>query len=361
MRKTIIYVLILAFLGFGIYFYLIRNNESKFSETEAGFTIKDTASIGKLYLVANDGESILAERTDSGWMVNKQYKAMPSTLNAIMLTLNAQAPLYPVTKAAFENVVKSLATDGVKVEVYGRDGKKMKVFYVGGPGVNNIGTNMMMEGAHTPYVVQVAGFNGYLSPRFTTQLKDWRDRTIFNFPSEEIKSISLQYADKPINSFVLSRENGSLTVKGDSNYTKNYGELNIRRAGIYLKYFTNVNCEGYLNGLSDMDTTLKTAPKHSSIDIEGMHGQHQHMDIYWMAINRRSKNVLVSNPDIPDDYDADRLYAVINDYKDTIMIQHMVFQKIFRKAFEFYQKDVAPTERSGKKELPKNVMMHKNS
>ena len=361
MRKTILYLVILVLLGFGIYYFIFNRSDNPFSSNEAGFTIKDTAAIGKLFLAANDGESILAERTDSGWMVNKKYKALPSTLNAILITLNKQAPLYPVTKNAYDNVIKGLSTDGIKVEVYGRDGKKMKVFYVGGASVNNMGTNMMMEGAHAPYVVQVEGFSGYLTPRFTTKLKDWRDRTVFNFAPEEIKSVSLQYAAKPINSFIISRENGKITVKGDTNITHHLSELNERRANIYMKYFRNVNCEGFLNGLSDMDTTIKTAPKQSSIDIEGMHGQHEHVDIYWMAINKRSKNRTVSDFDVPDDYDADRLYAII-DNKDTVLIQYNIFKNIFRKSFEFFQKDVTPGEKPPEKyKAPKNVMMHKDA
>jgi hypothetical protein len=89
-----------------------------------------------------------------------------------------------------------------------------------------------------------------------------------------------------------------------------------------------------------------------------MHGQHQHVDIYWMAINKRSKNLTVSNPDIPDDYDPDRLYAVINNYQDTVMIQQWAFKDIFHKAYEFFQKDVPQVPH--KKELPRNVMMHKD-
>ena len=106
-----------------------------------------------------------------------------------------------------------------------------------------------------------------------------------------------------------------------------------------------------------MDTTLKTAPKQSTIDVTGIHGQHQHVDIYWMALNRRSKNINVSNPDVPDDYDADRLYAVINNGKDTVMIQQFAFRNIFHKAFEFFQKD--GTRRQPEQPAP-NVMMHKN-
>ena len=115
-----------------------------------------------------------------------------------------------------------------------------------------------------------------------------------------------------------------------------------------------------MNGLENMDSTIRTSPKQSTIDVTGMHGQHQHVDIYWMALNKRSKNVTVSNPDVPDDYDADRLYAVINNYKDTVMIQQFVFRNLFRKAYEFYQKDDSSALKATPHEWPKNVMVHKD-
>lgn len=362
MRKTLLYLVILGILGFGIYYFLYTDHDNPFKQSEAGFNIKDTASIGKMFIISNGNDGILVERTDSGWMVNKKYKALPSTLNLLLTTLHQQEALYPVPQTAAENAIKALSTDGIKVELYGRDGKKMKVFYVGGASVNNTGTNMLMEGAEKPYVVHVQNFNGFLTPRFPSSLKEWRDRTVFSIAPEEIKSVSVQYAGKPVNSFVISRDNsGKLTVAADENITKGLDSMNTRRAGVYLKYFKNVNAEGYLNGLWDMDTTLKTAPKQSSIDIVGMHGQHQHADIYWMALNRRSKNTTSANEDVPDDYDADRLYAVINNNQDTVMIQTFVFKSIFRKAYEFFQKDAAAPTQQQKYEQPKNVMMHKGS
>ena len=147
----------------------------------------------------------------------------------------------------------------------------------------------------------------------------------------------VQYPDKPVNSFEITRESGKVEIKGDPEITKTLDTPNMHRADLFLGYFTNINCEGYLNGLPDNDSTIRQAPKQSSIDITGMHGQHQHVDIYWMALNKRSKNVTTSDPDVPDDYDADRLYAVVNNYKDTVMIQRFVFGRIFRKCFEFFQ------------------------
>jgi len=359
MGKTLLYLFILALLGGAVYFLLFKKSNSPYSESEAGFNIKDTAAIGKIYIVDYDGQNVLVERTDSGWIVNKKCKALPGTLNMILTTLTKQTPLYPVTQKAYDNVIKTLSTDGKKVEIYDRDGKKMRVFYVGGAAMNNTGTNMLMEGAKTPYVVQVQGFTGYLTARYTTNMKDWRDRTVFNIAPDDIKSVSVQYADNPINSFTIDRGNGSFTVTADTNVTKHLDPLNTRRIGVYLKYFTNVNCEGFLDGFNDTRSNLEQAPKRATIDITSIHGQRQHADVYWMPINKRSKNLTTSDPDVPDDYDADRMYAIINNAQDTVMIQEMIFKPIFRKAFEFYQKDPAASQTPLINEQPKNVLMHK--
>jgi hypothetical protein len=339
MRKTLVYLAILAVLGFSIYYFLFNKNESPFNAADTSFTIKDTASIGKIFLADNSGDAVTLERTDSGWMVNRQYRVLKSTLELLLNTLARQQALYPVPQSAYNNTIKDLSTEAIKTEIYNRDGKNMAIFYVGGTALNNAGTNMLMEGAKTPYVVHIPGFVGYLTPRFSPQLKDWRDRTIFDVPANEIKHVSVQYVDNPTNSFEISKdERDSVVFTADKGITSSHN-LNRRRADLYLTAFSNVHCEGYLNGLPDMDTTLKTAAKHSTIEVMGKHGQHQHVDIYWMAINKRSKNLSTHNQDIPDDYDADRLYAVINNYKDTVMIQQFVFRKIFHKAYEFYQED----------------------
>lgn len=350
MRKTLLYIAVLALLGAGIYYLLPgSSSDSPFDPKEAGFTIKDTGSIGRIFLAAANGESILVERTDSCWMVNKQYKALNSTLNLLLNTFVKQIPLYPVTKNAYDNAVKTMSTHGIKVEVYDRAGKKMKVFYVGGTAVNNTGTNMLMEGATTPYVVESPGFVGYLTPRYATKIRDWRDRTVFSTPANEIKSIQVHYADKPQNSFTAFRNpDGSVAVTVDPAQIPNGQPLNLQRAEMYFRFFGNVNCEGYLNGLEDNDTTFKTAPKHSSVVLTTTIGKIQKVDIYWMAVNKRSKNQKQSDiDDHPDEYDSDRLYAVMNDYKDTVMIQQLAFANILRKAKDFYKKDIpkpAPTQ-----------------
>ena len=354
MSKTLLYAAILAILGVSIYFFIFKKSDSPFSASEAGFKIKDTASIGKIFLASNEGESITVERKAGEWILNGKMKALPSMVDLVMNTMASQGALYPVTKNAFDNVVKTLSTDGIKVELYDRDNKKMCAFYVGGSAVNGVGTNMMMEGASTPYVVQTPAFTGNLRLRYSTSVKDWRDRTVFNVPPAQIKSVSVQYLQKPLNSFTLTKDQNGIVIKGDPQVTTAVGPQNTNRTNVYINYFTNVNCEGYLNGIEGMDTVIKNTVKMSTIDVESINGTHQHADIYWMPINKRSKNKLTTDDDVPDEYDADRLYAIINDSKDTVMVQTQSFLKILRSSFEFFQKDIPKPAQNGQ---PKNVLI----
>lgn len=345
MRKTLIYIAILAVLGTGVYYFLPGSSSGdNYNEAEAGFTIKDTASIGKIFLAAPGGDMVTVERTPTGWMVNKQYPALNGMVSMMMSTFMSQSALYPVPQTAVNNAIEALATHGTKVEIYDRDGRKMRVFYVGGISVNNSGTNMIMEGAKRPYVVHSDGFVGYLTPRYSARLRDWRDRTVFNVPAGEIKSISVQYPGKPEMSFILGRDaSDSAIVTAEQEVMSLPGGLNRRRANAYLGFFRNINCEGYLNGLEDNDTTIKTAPKHSSIELTTKAGKVQHVDIYWMAVNKRSKNQKSDGLNSgPQEYDSDRMYAIMNDYKDTVMIQQLTFRNLFRTAPEFYMADVVP-------------------
>ncbi len=342
MWKTLAYLGILALLGAGIYFFMFRKNDNPFGGQEAGFNIKDTAAIGKIFIASSYGESVTVERKEGYWQLNGHYKALSGTVDMVLNTLVAQRALYPVTQKARENAVKLLATDAIKVELYDRANKKLAVFYVGGTSVNNSGTNMLMEGAQTPFVVQAPAFSGNLRPRYPTDIAEWRDRTVFNIPPQDIKKVSVQYNYKPEKSFVVTRDNQNFSVTPDASARKTTEPLNTKRAGIFFTYFANVNCEGYLNGTDSLRETISRTSKMSTIEVTRMNGTTERADIYWMPLNKRSKNRLTTDEETPNEYDADRMFAIINNNADTVQIQTLTFKKIFRQSAEFFEKDNAP-------------------
>lgn len=337
MRKTILYLVVLGVLGFGVYFFLFKNHNA-FSVNEAGFNIKDTGNIGKIFMANKRGDAITLTRTENGWMVN-DYVAITRAVNNLLTTMSQQDVTYPVPQNMHNTAITTLATDGIKVELYGRGGTKMKVFHVGGQVKDNKGSFMLMEGATRPYVVQVPVFEGYLSPRYNVDMSNWRDRTVVALPKEDVRKVKVKYLQEPLNSFtVLQDENGDRSVEIDEALT-NGKEMNKRRTDVFLGFFSNVKHEGYLNGTMDLDSIIASVPKRCEIDIEGANEYKQHIDVYWMPINKRSKNRLVPTLQGTVSFDGDRFYGVINNSVDTVILQNATFDKIFRLGYEFYEKD----------------------
>lgn len=333
MQKTFLYIVLLLVFGAGVY-YFVFSNKSIYSKNEASFTVKDTSRVYKIFLVRTSGESITLQRTDSGWTLNGTYKARKGTLNNFLRTISLQEALYPVPEKSHNSIVKALAGNSTKVEIYDRDGDPITVFYVGGPAYNS-GTFMLQQGATTPFVVQIPNFHGFLSPVYSTDFDEWRDRTVINLQPDEITYFSIKYMNEPLNSFSIdySGEKPTVTLDPSLNFNES---LNERRAGVFQKYFTDIYCEGYLNGVAEIDSTIASVPKFCEMNIVATNGRTQHIEIFKMPLNKRSKNLASAEEG---DYDIDRFYGVINNRQDTVLLQALTFDKFFRRGYEFFQAD----------------------
>lgn len=340
MQKTILYLLLLLILGGGAYFFVLKDNKPLFSVDEAGFTIKDTSQIGRIYMVQTSGQSLLLERVANGWTVDKEFKALNGAVNALLRVLSKQEPRYPVPESAHNNIIKSMAGKSIKTEIYDRKGKLIRQFYVGPEAYNYSGTYMLLQDAQKPYAVGISGFEGALSSIYNTDIDNWRDRTVFNTLPEDILRVSVSYPEFPLNSFTVWQDSvGALRLEADPSAIGSL-PLNMERLRTYLGFFTNLNSEGYLNGKTGIDSILTTAPPHSIVELTSRQGQYQRADVYWMPVTKRSKNVKSSSQYIKPGYDADRYYAVINETRDTVIIQQYNFGKLFRNAYEFFETDI---------------------
>ncbi len=342
MKKTLLYLGLLAILIISVWHIVYNSKAGTFGEDEAGFTVKDTAGIGKIFLADKKGNSVLLERTSDGWNVNGNDKAMIAPVNTLLRTLYKQVADVPVSEKQHNRVITDLSGSSIKAELYDRKGKLMRVFYVGEEAYNMSGTFMLMEGAQRPYIVNVPAFDGVLTPRYSPYLKDWRDRTVFNIAAEDIEQISVQYPDQPMHSFTMRRVSDSMMVFIDT-MLQGLGTLNRNRVNAYLGFFSNIHSEGYTNGDVFVDSLLKEVPRRCIIDVIGKNGYAQHVIVFWRPLDKRSKNLDTPMPGHPNEYDSDRFYAVLNNNKDTAVIQRAVFDKIFRSGFEFFQ-DTQPVE-----------------
>ncbi len=331
MRKTLPYLVLLIALAAGVWYFFSRTDGEAFDPDEAGFTVRDTAAVYRIFLASRTGSRVTLERTPQGWMLDGKYPALRYNVRQLLTTLYKQKAAYPVPKGSHNFIVKGMAGGSVKVELFGKDGQALRTFYVGAETPDFNGTYMLMEGAKRPYVVTMSGFEGYLQPRYATSWYDWRDRTVFNVPAEAIQRASVRYAEDPRRSFAIARTDAGIAVEMDGQASST---PNLRRAEQYLNFFQNVNCEGYFNGKLGVRESIATTAKKCDVELKTTGGTQQ-VAVYWEPVNQRSKNI--GN----EGYDPDRYYAVINGGADTVGIQQQAFEKIFRDGREFFAADTA--------------------
>jgi len=146
-----------------------------------------------------------------------------------------------------DNVIKRLATQGVKIEVYTNKETPNKTYTIGGSTSNHLGTYMYLEGSEAPFIVHIPSKNGFLSPRYGIQgnkvsEKVWRTTNIFSLNAENIAKVTLNHIQHPEKSFTLNTDPIILL-----NNLGNEVSFNQQNTLQYLNAFEILNCDEYKN------------------------------------------------------------------------------------------------------------------
>ncbi len=341
MKKKNIIILIIVILLMVIALFLVYNQSSgTFKDRTKNFAVQDTASITKIFLADKKNKTVLLEKTGVGeWLLNSRFKARNSGVNMLMETLKNLVPKYPVPEAAHNTIVSYLAVSSVKVEIYQSvyridifglklfpHEKLTKTYFVGGATPNNMGTYMLMEGADVPFVVHLLGFRGYVAPRYTTIAKNWRDHTVFRINLSDIKSVTMELPRDPKNSFKVINDNRKLSLlRLETNeIIPQYDTLKLLN---FLTSFADIRFEAILNEMDPVrrDSIINSVPE-NILTIVDNEGDSSEIVTFLKPNDNRSfdmeGNIYV--------HDLDRLYALVNQRQDFVLIQYYVFDKVLR-------------------------------
>lgn len=348
-RKHLTILLLTVVLVIIALFLVFNRGTGTFKSSTNEFAVKDTATITKVFLADKNNHTILLERESNGnWLLNGKYKARSTGVNSLFETFKHLVPKYPVPKAAHDNIVGLLATASVKVEIYQQvyridlfgiqllpHEKLTKTYYVGGATQDNMGTFMLMDGADVPFVVHILGFRGYVAPRYSTMEKDWRDHTVFKKKLADIQQVIMEMPTEPENSFKIVKKDRELKL---FNFETNEAlpQYDTLRLLNFLTAFTDIRYEALLNDMNPQrkDSILHTTPKNilTVIDSEG---DSTTIFTYFKPNDNKAYD-LEGKLYV---YDLDRLYALINDKQDFVLIQYYVFDKVLRPLSYFIPED----------------------
>ena len=331
-QNIIIIVILIGLIGLVATNYF-GDSSSTIKTSVSNFSIADTGAVNKIFIADMKGNQVLLERIGSQkWKLNNDFFALQHNITNLLETVNLMTVKSPVAKARYDKTIRDLSTMAIKVEFYTNDDTPSKTIYIGTPNQNHTGTYMMLEGSDLPYLVHIEGFNGFLSPRFSPKLNDWRTKVVFEYNPKEIAEVRLDFPGNPSKGFVIKQSidgklslynNALIPVEGwDTGYVFDYLDrfravnfemweetkepifIDSVSTSTPLEIYTITNIEGET-------TTIKTLlkPLKSGIDIEGN----------------------------PIDHDQDRMYALMNG-TEFMIIQYFVFDPLNQDLSYFYKR-----------------------
>lgn len=236
MKKTIIALIAVLILGVGAYYSLQnkdKNSTLKVEETD--FSVTDTSQITRFFIARKNGQSFHFKKQNNGdWQVNDSWKANPVMVKMLLGTFSEMRVKSIVPKGMRNGVITTLAGQGVKVELYNKEGM-MKTFYVGDYTADEKGTYFIMDGSEQPYIVHIPRFQGYLTGRFLVSKKDFLDQAIFSSRRDDIKSISVEYPSE--------NEKSISIIDGQINDVQNIDTLKLKQ---YLLHYSKIYSESII-------------------------------------------------------------------------------------------------------------------
>ena len=313
-KNTLLLALLIGLLAVAAYFYL-SNPNSTIGEREgvlSDFVIEDTASINKIFIADAEGGNVTLSRSENGWLVNDLYVARPDNIQLLLKTFYRIEVQEPVSKASFNTVVRNIATNAVKVEIYQGKDKPSKVYYLGGPTNNHQGTYVLLEEdgvkSSTPFVMGMSGFNGYLTARFFTNAQQWRDAVVFKYEKSDIKSIKVEYFETPEQSFEVKQTVGQLELF-ELNGKTPIKNVNMDILETYVERYQKIYYEmiDENSPKERIDSVVASTP-YFSISVTNSKDELNKIVVYHMPNFR----TLLDDEGELRAYDVDRMYGYLN-------------------------------------------------
>lgn len=336
-RNGIILIAVLILTAVTV--YLVMNSGKGSVDRELrDFAFADTASVDKIFLADKTGKQVTLVRNENNtWTLNDEYVARPDAVNNLLRVVNRVSVREPVGQKARESVIKNLITGSVKCELY-VDGEMKRLFYVGSETSDMLGTYMLLadpetgENSSEPFIMEIKGQNGFLTPYFSPDYREWRDKSVFQYYVPDIRSVKVEHAGEPGNSFIATQSpNMQYGLQSTTGQPLPFDTTQVRQ---YLSYFIRLGFLEFANDFAKKDSVLASNPAHI-ITVQDAAGKKNVMKFYHKA----GSGVLDQdslNPNAPR-YDVDNMYASVNNGKDFVIVQYFVFGKLLQTP-EYFQR-----------------------
>lgn len=334
-RTNILLVIFLLLAGLtSWYFYQGTPDKTSLLKAERTFKV-DPEEIGKIFLADRYGSQTTLERSSNGyWIYNGQYRAYDNAIDNLLDAISRVEMNYKPPAAAVPNMVKSLSTQGLKVEIYNQNDQKIMAYYLGGTTQDETGTFIIREDFDQPYVAHLPGWTGNLRARYELIGDQWRDKAVFRADMREIEEVAVEYPQQKSQSFRLQREGRDWKVTPFYDITPVINRPEQEGAvETYLTEFEAIYAETFQNENPQRDSLSNQLP-FCSIHLKKRDGSVQEAHFF----PRYPKSILNPDTGIPEPSgDVVERFSVLTKEGDFMVVQEVIFRKLFRPYSFFFQ------------------------
>lgn len=255
MEKSKIYLIIFLILCIASAFLLLNGKKrTKLSFDKDLFTISDPSLIAKVVMDSKKGEVVL-ELKDASWVLNNGQQADATMQNLLFNMMMSVKVKRPLSAKSVEEVAENLKNDGVKVSFFLADGSE-RTFIAGGKAVQGI-SYFMDADTNEVYLMEIPGYNNYISAIFNLTPLQWRNRLIFSTSWQSLKSLTVKEpnVERPILNVTNSGFFPSVTGLPSQ-------QLDTGRLINYLQTFEHFETNEYIDivAIPRFDSLSKTEP-----------------------------------------------------------------------------------------------------
>ncbi len=346
-KKNILWIIIVSIVLLVAIVLVVTQRSGTLDKSVKEFAVKDTAAITRIFLANAFEDEALLERNENGqWVANKKYEVINHNINDLLGAIYNITVKDIVGKSARENITKRMASGATKVEIYYTDhriklGKlklfkytNKKVYYMGQPTMDNMGSFAMLEGAEIPCIVYYPGFRGFISAKFSPLEDSWKSHSIVHLKRSQIQEVLSLDFEKEENSFRI--------VRSSERHFDIFNSMNERLAPYdtlhlveFLGDFRNLNYENNIKEISEGEKASILKNKFKEVQITDTEGKKTVITMFRLE-NEFNEEEFEHDIDFMEAYNRDRFYAIFNGNTDELYFcQFFVFDRIVQ-AIEYF-------------------------
>ncbi len=227
---------------------------------DRAFAVGDRDDIAYVTIERNGYPFIHLSKNKNSWHLNEKRKVQQNYIDNLLSILTRLEVNTVPSRSQRPKILRDLKEHGIKVKAYDDDGKILTDFMLGKDSATDVGSYCLLTGAQQPYLMRVPAITGGIRTYFLMEEMDMRDKTVYNYEGQKIKSISVDYKRDQNNSFMIQNtgSNYSISALLDDHPIDLNQNQNILNA--YFKDFNKLGAEAIYTGDPSMDSLRQYLP-----------------------------------------------------------------------------------------------------